>query len=143
MDRIQFPSVRKLLSPAVAGPLLMVVSGISTYAGASVAVGLFPLFPPFAVAWMRVAAAGAVLLVLVRPPRAVWTGHTGRACLYYGLATALMNMVFYEAVARIPLGLVVAVEFLGPVAVAAWTSRTVRDWLSLAAAGTGVVLIAP
>jgi inner membrane transporter RhtA len=60
----------------------------------------------------------------------------------FGLVTGLMNVAFYEAIDRLPLGTAVAVEFCGPVAVAALTSRGARDWAALALAGLGVALIA-
>ena len=50
-------------------PAVMIASGLSLYAGAALAVGLFERFPPTIVAWFRVAAAGVVLLVVVRPAR--------------------------------------------------------------------------
>ncbi|WP_257161339.1 EamA family transporter [Corynebacterium cystitidis] len=122
-------------------PLLMVVSGTSMYLGAAIAVGLFDAFPPAAVAWMRVSAAAVILLVLNRPRLRDFLEPVGRTAAIYGVVTMAMNMTFYEAIARIPLGTAVAIEFLGPIAVAACGSRTVRDWLALLLAGTGVVVI--
>ena len=60
----------------------------------------------------------------------------------FGLVTTAMNIAFYEAMARIPMGTAVAIEFLGPVAVAALGSRRGRDVLSVALASVGVVLLA-
>lgn len=123
-------------------PLLMMVSGVSLYTGAALAVGLFEVFPPTVVAWMRMAGAAVILLVLFRPKLSAFTGRVGLIAALYGLATAAMNMTFYEAIARIPLGTAVAVEFLGPIVVAAVVSRTWRQIAAVILAGVGVVLIA-
>lgn len=120
-----------------AAPAVMIASSLSLYAGAAVAVGLFDQFPPVVVAWLRIAAAALILLVLHRPGPRSFT----RQAVGYGVATLGMNMTFYEAIARLPLGTAVAVEFLGPVLVAAVGSRSVRDWLALALAAVGVVTI--
>ncbi len=126
----------------VPAPVLFVVGGASMYLGAALAVGLFDVVSPSAVAALRVVGAAAVLLAWRRPPRAAWCGHRLWLAAGFGLATALMNVAFYEAIARLPMGTAVAVEFAGPVAVAAFGSRTARDWAALAAAAAGVVLIA-
>ena len=122
-------------------PGLMVVSGVSLYAGAAIAVGLFDAFPPALVAWMRISAAAVILLALHRPSPRAFVGRAGAAALVYGLMTMSMNMTFYVAIDQIPLGTAVAVEFLGPVAVAALGSRSVRDWAALSLAAAGVLVI--
>lgn len=120
-----------------AAPAVMVASSLSLYAGAAVAIGLFGQFPPFVVAWLRIAAAALVLLVLVRPGLRSFTWQAA----VFGVATLAMNMTFYEAIARLPLGTAVAIEFLGPVLVAAVGSRSRRDWLALVLAAVGVLII--
>lgn len=122
-------------------PAVMLISGLSLYAGAAVAVGLFDVLPPIIVAWFRVSAAALILLVLVRPGISAFLGRAGAQAAVYGIATMAMNMTFYEAIARLPLGTAVAVEFLGPVIVAAISSRSVRDWVALGLAITGVLTI--
>lgn len=119
-------------------PAVMIASGVSLYAGAAVAVGLFDVLPPVIVAWFRISAAAVILLVLVRP---CLRDFRSAPALVYGVATMGMNMSFYEAIARLPLGTAVAVEFLGPVLVAALGSRSLRDWAALALATVGVVII--
>ncbi|WP_018297069.1 EamA family transporter [Corynebacterium lubricantis] len=119
----------------------MVLNGLSLYAGAALAVGLFEQFSPGLVAWMRVAAAAVILLVLNRPGIKAFLGRTGFNAAVYGVVTLAMNITFYEALARLPMGTAVAIEFLGPVVVAALGSRTPRDWVSLLLAGVGVVII--
>ena len=122
-------------------PGVMVVSGLSLYAGAAVAVGPFAQFPPVVVAWFRIAAAGFILAVLARPRVRDFLGWPGFHAAVYGVVTMGMNMVFYQAIHSVPLGTAVAIEFLGPVAVAAWGSRNCRDWLALGLAVAGVLII--
>lgn len=134
------PSPRRARERLIA-PAILVVSGTSLYVGAALAVGLFEVFSPTVVAWMRMSAAALVLLVIHRPHPRSFIGAAGARAAVYGIVTMLMNMTFYEAISRIPLGTAVAVEFLGPIAVAALGSRGLRDWLSLILAGLGVVVI--
>lgn len=124
-----------------AAPLVMVASGTSLYFGAAIAVGLFEVFPPVVVAWFRVTGAAVLLLALHRPSVRAFFGRRGAQAAIYGVATMVMNMTFYEAIARIPMGTAVAIEFLGPIAVAALGSRSVRDWVALVLAGGGVVVL--
>ncbi len=126
----------------VPAPVLFVVGGSSMYLGAAIAVLLFDQLAPSAVAWLRLVGAALLLLVWRRPGRAAWRGRRLLLASCFGLATALMNVTFYEAIARLPLGTAVAVEFCGPVAVAAFGSRARRDIAALAVATLGVVLIA-
>jgi len=123
-------------------PVLFVLGGLSMYIGAAIAVGLFGRLSPSAVAVLRLAGAALLLIAWRRPGRPAWTGRRlGRAAAF-GLATAGMNVAFYEAIARLPLGTAVAIEFCGPVAVAALSSRRSRDFGAAALAGVGVLLIA-
>ncbi len=112
------------------------------YLGAAVAVLLFAQVPPSGVAWLRLVGAAVVLASWRRPPRAAWRGRRLLLTGAFGLVTALMNVAFYEAVARLPLGTAVAVEFVGPVAVAALGPRSARDRVALALVALGVVAIA-
>lgn len=123
-------------------PMLFVIGAVSMYAGAAVAVGLFSLLAPAAVAVLRMLGAAAVLLAWRRPPAAAWRGPRLLRAAAFGLATAGMNIAFYEAIARLPLGTAVAVEFCGPVAVAAVASRRPRDIAAVVLAAVGVALIA-
>ncbi|MFI5608269.1 EamA family transporter [Amycolatopsis sp. NPDC051903] len=112
------------------------------YAGAAIAVGLFGHGSPAGVAWLRCLGAAVVLLAWRRPPRAAWRGRRFRLAAAFGVVTAVMNVAFYEALARLPLGTVVALEFAGPVVVAALGSRTRRDLGALVLVAAGVVAIA-
>ena len=123
-------------------PVLFVIGGCSQYLGAALAVVLFGQVSPAGVAWLRMLVAALILLAWRRPDRAVWRGRRLVLAACFGLVTGLMNVAFYEAIARLPLGTAVAVEFCGPVAVAALGSRSVQDVAALILAAAGVVLIA-
>lgn len=125
----------------VPAPVLFLTGAGAMYVGASLAVGLFHVVSPAAVAWLRLLGAAVVLLAWRRPGREAWWGRRLWLAGAFGLVTAVMNVAFYEAIARLPLGTAVAVEFCGPVAVAALSSRGVRDWLALLAAAAGVLLV--
>jgi inner membrane transporter RhtA len=112
------------------------------YAGAAIAVGLFGHATPAGVAWLRCLGAAVVLLAWRRPGRPAWRGRRLALAIAFGVVTAGMNVLFYEAIARLPLGTVVAMEFLGPVLVAAFGSRSLRDVLAVVLVACGVVAIA-
>ena len=121
---------------------MFVVGAVSMYLGAALAIGLFDRMPPASAAVLRLLGAAVVLLGWRRPGRAAWLGRGLRRAGLFGLATALMNVAFYEAIAALPLGTAVAVEFCGPVAVAATASRRPRDVAAVVLAAGGVLLIA-
>ncbi|AQA03488.1 EamA family transporter [Mycobacterium sp. MS1601] len=123
-------------------PLFFIVGALSQYLGAAVGVFLFDTTEPATVAWLRAAAASVVLMLWRRPWRTRWTRRTALTTAGFGLVTLGMNVAFYEAIARIPLGTAVAIEFAGPVAVAALGSRRIRDLLAVALVAVGVVLLA-
>ena len=115
------------------------VSAIFHYLGPACAVLLFSRVSVLGVAWFRIASAAAVFALWRRPWRmfmgASWRQR--RILLALGLVLALMNACFYLAISRIPLGTVGAIEFLGPITLAALGARTPRNIgaLLLAAAG--------
>ncbi|OQO94001.1 EamA family transporter [Saccharomonospora piscinae] len=127
---------------AVPAPAVFVLSGISLYVGAAFAVWLFDVASPAGVAWLRCLGAALILLAWRRPGRAAWRGRPLLLAATFGVVTAGMNVLFYEAIARLPLGTAVAIEFVGPILVAALGSRGVRDLAALACVVTGVLLIA-
>ncbi|UDL77326.1 EamA family transporter [Corynebacterium uberis] len=122
-------------------PGLMVISGLSNYAGAALAVGLFEQFPPWLAAWLRMGSAGLILTVVLRPALRDFWGRAGALAAVYGAVTLAMNTAFYEAIARLPMGTVVAIEFTGPIVVAAVGSRTLREWVAVVCAAGGVVAL--
>jgi inner membrane transporter RhtA len=142
MDHLMGFTRAVLRARRVPAPLLFATGGMSMYLGAAVAVWLFADVGPAAVTWLRQLGAALVLLAWRRPPRAAWRGRVFRLSAVFGLVTAVMNLAFYESIARLPLGTAVALEFAGPVVVAAVGSRTWRDILALVLVAAGVVLIA-
>jgi len=133
---------RVLHAERIPAPLLFVTGAVSMYFGAAVAVWLFDVVSPAGVAWLRSLGAAVVLLAWRRPGRAAWRGKVFWLAALFGVVTAVMNVAFYEALHRLPLGTAVALEFVGPVLVAAFGSRSVRDIGALLLVVFGVVLIA-
>jgi inner membrane transporter RhtA len=101
-------------------PLLFVIGGLSMYLDAATAVWLFGVVDPAAVAWLRQLGAAVVLLAWRQPGRATWRGKSVWLAALFGLVAAVMNLVFYEAIDRLPLGTAVALEFVRSIRVAAW-----------------------
>lgn len=118
------------------------VGAISQYVGAAIGVFLFETTEPSTVAWLRVAAAAVALMAWRRPWRHRWDRRQMVVASMFGLVTIAMNIAIYEAMARIPLGTAVAIEFLGPTVVAAVGSRRRRDVVAVGLASAGVVLLA-
>jgi inner membrane transporter RhtA len=135
-------------APAAATPrhlppqALFVLGAISQYVGAALAVLLFASVPAAGVAWLRVVSSGVVLLAWRQPWRTRWTAPRLRLVTAFGVTLATMNVTFYLAIDRLPLGTAVAIEFCGPIAVAALGSRTRRDLAALAIATIGVLALA-
>jgi inner membrane transporter RhtA len=126
----------------VPAPAFVVVGMASTQAGAAIAKTLFDDLGPAATAFLRVAFA-AVLLVAIWRPRI--RGHSRSDLALagaFGLALCAMNLTFYEAISRIPLGIAVTVEFAGPLAVAIALSRRKLDVLWVVLAAAGILLLA-
>lgn len=128
---------------AVPPPGLLLVSIVSIQLGAAVAVHLFDVLGPAGVTFLRIAiAAGMLLVVTRRRIRADVRRHVGLLVLFGG-AIGAMNLCFYGAIDRIPLGVAVAIEFIGPLGVAALTSRRARDFVWIGLAVAGLILLTP
>ena len=120
--------------------VLFVVSAVCQYLGAGIAVPLFGHTDPTVIAWLRTVTGGIVLVALTRP---VWVVRDRRRLLratMFGLVTTGMNVAFYLAISDIDLGVAVAIEFIGPTAVAAVSTRGPRGVVAIVAVVTGVVL---
>jgi inner membrane transporter RhtA len=120
----------------------LVVAGIiSVQFGAAIAKDLFTLVPPTAMVWLRLMTSAIVLLIMARPRL---TGHSGRDWLIvlgFGVSLMIMNWSIYQSFARIPLGIAVTIEFLGPLTVAVVGSRRLIDLMWVVLAGGGVALL--
>ncbi|MCA0308300.1 MAG: EamA family transporter [Actinobacteria bacterium] len=139
------PSAPRSL-PAWLSPVWLVLGAIvSVQVGAAFAKSLFALTDPTAVAWLRMAAAAAIFWVFARPRLRGRTWPEWRVVIGYGIALATMNWAIYQSFARIPIGLAVTIEFLGPLAVALVGSRRARDlvWVGLAAVGVTLLGVFP
>lgn len=124
-------------------PVLLVTLGmVFTQTGASFAKMLFPLVGPAGATAMRLTLAALVLITVFPPWRQRLDGRQWRAVLLYGGAMGAMNLFFYAALEHIPLGIAVALEFTGPLAVALFGARKPLDffWIGLAVAGFALLL---
>lgn len=127
-------------------PVWMVLVGIaSVQLGAAFAKDLFATTTPVATAWLRLCFSALIFLTFARPR---WRARAPREWVVvgcYGLALAGMNWAIYESFARIPIGVAVTIEFLGPLAVAVAGSRRARDliWVGLAAVGVALLGVQP
>ena len=123
--------------------LYFLVSAVFHYLGPAFADLLFARLDVLGVAWLRIASAGVILAAWRRPWRA-FAGRTGderRLVLEWGAVLALMNACFYEAIDKLPLGTVAAIEFLPVILLAAAGARTARNAVALALAVLGVYLV--
>ena len=124
------------------GPVWLVVIGIlSVQLGAAVAKGLFGEISPTAMVWLRLVTSAVVLTALARP---VFRGRTRQDWLVvigFGLSLGSMNWAIYQSFSRIPLGIAVTIEFIGPLTLAVLGSRRPRDVLWVLLAAAGVVLL--
>ncbi len=121
----------------------VLLSMLSVQGGASIAKHLFPVLGPAGTTTLRIGLAGVLLAVINRPPVHKFTGREWCCALFYGLSIGVMNLSFYYGIQRIPLGLGVTVEFIGPLGLALLASRRAADFLWAVLAGAGVALIVP
>lgn len=131
---------RKL--PAWLPILVLVISMISIQSGASLAKSLFPLIGAPGVTALRLALGTLILVVVFKPWRLRFSKAQRLPLLFYGLSLGAMNYLFYLSLQRIPLGIAVALEFTGPLAVALFSSRRPVDfiWVILAVMGLWFLL---
>jgi inner membrane transporter RhtA len=122
--------------------LLVTLGMVFTQTGASFAKGLFPLVGAAGATTLRLVLAAIVLVAVFRPWRQRLDKRQWRAVLAYGAVMGAMNLFFYAALATIPLGVAVALEFTGPLAVALAGARRPLDfaWIVLAVAGLAMLL---
>ena len=121
---------------ASVGTSMAVASMLCVQLGLALSVGLIDDLGTAGAAWLRLAWAGVLLLLIVRPRRRDYTPATFAACVLLGLVTAGLTLLFMAALARLPLGTASALEFLGPLGVAVVRGRGgAKVWPLLAAVG--------
>ncbi len=121
--------------------MLVLVGIASVQLGASIAKSLFDEVSPTTIVWLRLATSAVVLVAIARPRLHVRSRADLLAVLGYGASLGLMNWAIYQSFQRIPLGIAVTVEFIGPLTLAVLGSRRARDlvWVALAAAGVALL----
>ena len=122
---------------------LLLIAMVSIQSGASLAKTLFPVIGAAGTTALRLALASVLMLAILRPWRAPFSVSSLRMIVLYGVALGAMNLLFYMAINRIPLGIGVALEFTGPLAVAMYHSRRLADFVWIALAVTGLALLIP
>lgn len=123
-------------------PVLLVLGAVlSVQFGGALAATLLPLIGVFGSVLLRILLAAAIMLAIVRPR---WRGRSREdwvTVTVFALALTAMNLCFYASLERLPIGVAVTIEFLGPLLLAAVTSRRARDGLAVLLALLGVILI--
>ena len=122
---------------------MLLVAMVSFQIGAALAKQLFPVVGAAGATALRLAIAALILLVVWRPWRLRPTPREARIIAVYGLAMGAMNYCFYTSLTRIPLGIAVALEFTGPLALAMASSRRAVDFVWIALAVLGLLALLP
>jgi inner membrane transporter RhtA len=128
---------------AVVPALAIAAAMVSQYAGAAFAKHLFPLVGAEGVVALRVGLSALLLAGFTRPWRALPSRADIPNLLLYGLTLGCMNLLIYRAFSRIPIGIAVSIEVMGPLALVLLSSRRARDFLWVACAGFGLWLLLP
>lgn len=123
------------------GALMAIGSMACVQLGLAIAVTMIDRIGTEGAAWLRLAWAGVLFLLLVRPRAAAFTRSTFAVCVVLGVVTASVTMLFMAALDRIPLGTASALEFLGPLGVAVASGSGARRLLWPGLAAIGVVLL--
>ena len=136
----QSPSVEHGTLARIPPELYFVTSALFHYIGPAFAVLLFSHVGPLGVAWLRISSAAVIFAVWRRPWRFFreLSASDRRSVIALGLVLAAMNITFYLALARLPLATVGAIEFIGPIALAAYGLRGPRNSVALALCIVGV-----
>ena len=122
---------------------LLLIAMASIQSGASLAKSMFPIVGAQGTTTLRLVFASIIMLLLLRPWRAKLTAKSLRTVIVYGMALGGMNFLFYMSLRTVPLGIAVALEFTGPLAVAIYASRRAVDFLWIALAIIGLLLLIP
>jgi inner membrane transporter RhtA len=124
-------------------PVSLVLTGVvSVQFGAALATTLFDDLGPAGTSLLRIGFAALIMAAVFRPAVRGLRREDARLVIAFGLTLGVMNLCFYEALDRIPLGATVTLEFIGPLGVAVWGSRRPLDLVWVAFAAIGVVILA-
>ncbi len=135
---IMLPRLKRSYAVAV-----LLTAMLSIQSGAAMAKHLFNALNPYGVTTLRLLFAALILLAIWHPWKKPPRGKEWLVIVLFGASLGLMNMLFYLSIARIPLGIAVALEFTGPLAVALFHSHRRIDWLWIAGALAGIILLSP
>jgi inner membrane transporter RhtA len=134
----------RLPTNSVAVPVAVLIAAMFCFQlGAVLAKGLFPLVGAAGTTALRMGLASLILLAVWRPWRTRFRARELRVIVYYGLALGCMNFFFYLSLSTIPLGIAVALEFAGPLALAMAASRRAIDFLWILMAALGLLALLP
>ncbi|MBB1422272.1 DMT family transporter [Pseudoalteromonas sp. SG43-7] len=133
----------RVISPFFIAFICVLLAMVTIQSGASIAKQLFPLIGPEGTTALRLGFSATILCLVFKPWRAFPPLGQRMPIIVYGLCLGGMNIFFYYAIARIPLGIAVALEFTGPLAVALLSSRRKRDLFWVACAISGIVMLLP
>jgi inner membrane transporter RhtA len=123
--------------------LLLLLAVLSIQIGSALAILLFPVYGPLGMLFLRMTIGGLLLCTLYRSSLRAAFRQAPVGILGLGLIMAAQSGSFFEALARIPLGVTVAIEFIGPLSVALIASRRLLDLLCVLLAGAGIALLTP
>ncbi|WP_276348083.1 DMT family transporter [Daejeonella sp. JGW-45] len=126
--------------PPVAAVLLAIVS---VQGGAAIAKSIFPVLGAVTTATFRIGLSALFLLFMFRPQLDKLSSAQWKAVIPFGLSLGAMNLIFYLSIERIPVGLAVTLEFIGPLLLAVFSSRRASDFVWILIAAAGIALIAP
>jgi inner membrane transporter RhtA len=125
-------------------PLLAVLGSIlSVQLGAAIAKGLFPALGASVTATVRIGLSVLILLAVNRPGLKSLTKAQWQAVIPYGLCLGAMNLIYYLALSRIPLGIAVTLEFIGPLLLVVFSSKRAIEFLWVLLAAGGIALMTP
>lgn len=122
---------------------LLLIAMASIQSGASLAKSMFSIVGSQGTTTLRLIFASVIMLLILRPWRAKLTASSLRTVIIYGMALGGMNFLFYMSLRSVPLGIAVALEFTGPLAVAIYASRRAVDFLWIGLAIIGLLLLIP
>ena len=127
----------------IPAPALVILAILSIQLGSALAIDLFSVLGPSGAVFARLALSALVLGLVIRPRFGADYRRHYKLLLGYGATLCLMNWCFYESIARIPLGLAVTIEFMGPLLVGVFTSNRRLDLVWVAIAVAGLLVLTP